>query len=454
VTSAAERGSPGNATTLVTAQGRPVAVRVRHVRLDVVRGPDAGASASLTGRALSIGTHRSNDLVLRDPAVSRFHVRIHAEARGYRVRDEASTNGTRVDGVVVADAFLGDGARLEVGGTTIAVRFEPEASEVELSSDHAFGGALGASVVMRELFAAARRVAATDAAVLILGETGTGKGLLARAIHAHSRRACGPYVVLDCAALPADLVETTLFGHARGAFSGADRERAGVFEQASGGTLLLDEIGELPRALQPKLLRALESGSVTPIGATAAVAVDVRILAATSRDLRGMVEAGAFRDDLYYRLAVVPLELPPLRQRAEDIPLLAGHFARALLAAEGREPRWLAMHLEQAFGALAAYAWPGNVRELRNVIERAVVVSDPGALDADALSQLITLRDSIARTMVAPPPLEAARAQFDREYLRDVLARAHGDLTRAAALAGIHPKSLERLLRRYGLPRQ
>jgi transcriptional regulator with PAS, ATPase and Fis domain len=306
---------------------------------------------------------------------------------------------------------------------------------------------------MREVFAAARRAAGTAATILLLGETGTGKDVLARAIHDHSPRAGGSFVVFDCGAVTPTLIESELFGHVRGAFTGAEADRSGVFERASGGTLFLDEIGELPLPLQPKLLRALETRAVTPVGATAEIPVDVRILAATHRDLRQMVEDGRFRSDLFYRLAVLPLEIPPLRDRPEDAALLAAHFLRDLLARDGRDPAWIKPYLDDAFGSLAQQPWPGNVRELRNAVERAAALADPAELARGELAGLVELRGSLGRTLTARLPLEAAREQFDREYLRDVLEAAGGDAKRAAALAQVHPKSLERLLRRYGLRR-
>jgi transcriptional regulator with GAF, ATPase, and Fis domain len=257
--------------------------------------------------------------------------------------------------------------------------------------------------------------------------------------------------VFDCGAAAPSLIESALFGHVRGAFTGADVDRAGVFEWASGGTLFLDEIGELRPDLQPKLLRALETGTVTRVGATATVPVDVRVIAATNRDLRADVEAGLFRADLYYRLAVIVLEVPPLRERREDVPLLAGSFARELLGLSDADLARLRPHLDEAFAALRHHRWPGNVRELRNVIERAAAMTDETALRGDALARLIELQSSIGRTWHARLELEQARAEFDRKYLRDVMAAAQGSVPHAAQLAGVHPKSLERLLRRYRL---
>jgi len=444
------RASP---TTVITAGGQPVAVRIRHVRFQVVEGPDSGAGTVMMRRELLVGTHPSNQIVLTDRSVSRFHFRVHAEDQGYRVFDPTSTNGTYVNGIRIRDGYLVDGAHIRAGHTVIAVTFESMETELELAKESSFGGAVGTSVPMREVFALGHRVARTDATVLILGETGTGKEVFARAIHDHGGRAGQAFVVLDCGATPATLIESILFGHVRGAFTGAEAAHVGVFERASGGTLFLDEIGELPLALQPKLLRVLETQQVMPVGGTREVPVDVRIIAATNRDLREMVEAGSFRSDLYYRLAVFPLELPPLRDRREDIPLLAGHFLRQLVVPTGHDPGWTSAHLEQAFAALAHHRWPGNVRELRNLVERAVATADPAELTKGALAQLVEVRASVSRALTSPRGIQEARAEFDRQYLRDLMAKTQGDLQRAGEIAGVHAKSIERLLRRYGLPR-
>ncbi|MBE7448496.1 MAG: sigma 54-interacting transcriptional regulator [Kofleriaceae bacterium] len=439
-------------TTRLPAEG-PVRLSFERVAVRVTRGPDRGAEVELGADEVRVGTHPSNQLVLTDPTVSRFHLRLRGDPRGVRAIDLDSANGTRVAGLRVRDVHLGDGAVLELGETALELRALGEQGELELPADERFGELVGRSTAMRRLFAAARRAAASAATVLVLGETGTGKDLLARAIHGAGPRARAPFVVLDCGAVAPSLAESALFGHVRGAFTGAAADRAGVFEQAHGGTLFLDEIGELPAALQPKLLRAIEAREVVRVGATRPVAVDVRVIAATHRDLRAEIDAERFRADLYYRLAVLVLELPALRDRDEDIPLLAAHFARAVLDQGGGDLAWVRPHLEPVFGALRTRSWPGNVRELRNAVERAIALADPGALEGDPLARLIALRHGLRRTRRARLPLETARAEFDREYLRDLLDDTGHDLRAAAALAEVHPKSLERLLRRYKLGR-
>ncbi|MCA9678577.1 MAG: sigma 54-dependent Fis family transcriptional regulator, partial [Myxococcales bacterium] len=408
-------------TTIVAVDGLPVSMRVRHLTLEVVDGPDAGARADKTAEPLTIGSDPSNQLVLADPKVSRFHYRIVADDHGLRLVDRGSANGTFVAGLRAREVYLADGARLDLGDTTLIARLGTGEDEIELSAQERFGGAVGRSVAMRRLFAAARRAAASSASVLLLGETGTGKDVLARAIHDASPRAARPYVVFDCGAVAPSLIESALFGHVRGAYTGADTDRPGVFEWAHGGTLFLDEIGELAPSLQPKLLRALESGAVTRVGATTPTPIDVRVIAATHRDLPAEIEEEAFRADLYYRLAVIVLEVPPLRDRLDDVPLLAAHFARDLLGKEGpagRDLAWLGPHLDEAFGSLRHHRWPGNVRELRNVVERAAALTDPRELTGDHLARLVELRTSLGRTLTARLPLDQAREQHDREYLR------------------------------------
>jgi transcriptional regulator with GAF, ATPase, and Fis domain len=424
------------------------ALQVREQRLlvRVVRGPDTGRELELGDVRIGVGTHPSNQLVLTDARASRFHLELFRDERGARAIDLDSANGTTAGRLRVRDVYVGDGTVLELGDTAIEIRAIGETTH-ELPASESFGELLGRSLAMRRVFAIARRAAAALATVLLLGETGTGKDLLARAIHGASPRAARPFLVFDCGAVAPTLVESALFGHLRGAFTGADADRAGVFELADGGTLFLDEIGELPLALQPKLLRALETGEVQRIGAPAPITVDVRIMAATHRDLRAEVDRDRFRADVYYRLAVIAIELPPLRERPDDIPLLAAHFARAVLA-RGGGLDWLRGHLEDAFGALRGQPWPGNVRELRNAIERAIALADPSALAGDPLGRLVELRASLRRTRTRLP-LEAARAEFDRAYLRDLMTDASGDIRVAAEQAGVHPKSLERLLRRY-----
>jgi DNA-binding NtrC family response regulator len=423
-------------------------MRVREISLEIVAGVDSGRSVTLGGRQLLVGSDPSNDLVLTDPAASRYHFRIRAEPQGYRILDTRSTNGTFVNGVLVRDGFLDDGARIAVGESAIHVRFRPVDAVVEVPAHDQLGAAVGRSAAMSEVFAMARRAARATSTVLLLGETGTGKDVLARAIHDHGPRSRGPFVVLDCGAASESLITSELFGHVRGAFTGAETDRAGVFERAHGGTLFIDEVGELPVALQPNLLRAIDRKVVTRVGSTEELEVDVRIIAATNRDLPAMIEQGAFRADLYYRLAIVPIEVPPLRERPEDIPLLAAHLLAQMLG-----PAVAELSFDEVLASLASYRWPGNVRELRNVLERALALADPVELRRSADSMLAQVQATIGRALEARQPLAAAREELDRNYLRELLAATQGDINRASEIAEVHPKSLTRLLRRYGIAR-
>jgi transcriptional regulator with GAF, ATPase, and Fis domain len=439
-----------SATTLLGQRDRPTAIQVRSFALEVVDGPDAGARFSGNKRSVLIGTHPASDMVLSDPHVSRLHARIDVEDQDYLLCDLGSTNGTRVAGVRVRQACLEDGTQVELGATRVRFRLLDEPFQIELAEDDAFAGLRGRSVAMRELFAMCARVAPTDAPVLIQGETGTGKELVAHAIHDHSLRAGKPFVVFDCGAVPPTLIESELFGHERGAFTGAVAQRAGVFERADGGTVFLDELGELALELQPKLLRVLEGGEVMRVGGERPRQVDVRVLAATNRDLARMIAEGGFRPDLYYRLAVIRVSVPPLRERRDDIPLLAAGFVKDVLGEVSRakipQPT-----LEAIFEQLRHHDWPGNVRELRNVVERAAILADPRLIRGGALDAAAELSRSVEKSISKRVTLRAARTEREREYLVDLLRATEGDLDEASRIAEVHRKSLERLIRKHKL---
>jgi transcriptional regulator with GAF, ATPase, and Fis domain len=413
--------------------GRGETLAIRTVDLLVVAGPDAGARLRLAQGVARIGSAPASHLRLRDSTVSRVHCEIRVGPSGVRITDSGSTNGTLIDGVRIQDAELTHGATVEIGATRFRVALQDEAIYLPLSERDHFGDIVGSSVEMRRLYAILERVAPTDATVLIQGETGTGKELVARAIHDASARAHGPFVAVDCGALAPSLVESELFGHARGSFTGAVVERRGAFEEADGGTLFFDEIGELPLSLQPKLLRAIESREVRRLGVTTGRRVDVRVIAATNRPLAQAVNAGDFREDLYYRLAVVELDIPPLRARREDVALLARHFYRRFSGSDEIPP--------EIVSAVLGRSWPGNVRELRNFIERGVSLGTRAALDD-----------------IAPPgggapidlsvPFKIARRAWTRDYVRAAMERAGGNVTRAAEIAGVSRRFLQRLIAR------
>ena len=303
------------------------------------------------------------------------------------------------------------------------------------------------SRTMQNLLDELELIAESDASVLILGESGTGKEVIARAVHAASRRAEGPFVPVNCAAMPADLLEAELFGHVKGAFTGADRDRQGLFVQADGGTLLLDEIGDMPMEFQAKLLRAVQDKAVRPVGAAVEVAVNVRLLSATHRDLEQAIREGQLREDLYYRLNVVRLDLPPLRERPEDIPLLAEHFL-AEFQSDQPESRRINRFSAEAMRHLIAQDWPGNIRQLRNVVEQVSALCRKGPIPLDLVQRALRQeRDTEAELI----PLADARTQFERDYLVRVLRMTEGNVAQAARIAGRNRTEFYRLLKRHHL---
>jgi transcriptional regulator with PAS, ATPase and Fis domain len=364
-------------THVLALQG---SLKLASVELVVVDGPDRGKKLIVAEATATVGTAPSAQLRLTDPTVSRLHCEVQLRSEGVRLVDAGSTNGTFVDGVHVKEAFLRSGSTVRLGDSALRVELGSEPFRLPLSRHESFGPLLGGSVEMRRLYAILERVAPTDATVLVQGETGTGKEVVARAIHDASARAKAPFVAVDAGAIADNLIESELFGHVRGAFSGALSDREGLFEEADGGTLFLDEIGELPLSLQPKLLRALEARQIRPVGSNSMRSIDVRVVAATHRPLAQAVNVGTFREDLYYRLAVVEVALPPLRARREDIPMLAQHFLKRYAGSDELPPDLLE--------TLLTRSWPGNVRELRNFIEQRVLVGLTGSVGGVVRAQL------------------------------------------------------------------
>ncbi|GAC1545931.1 MAG: hypothetical protein NVS3B10_09980 [Polyangiales bacterium] len=407
---------------------------------------DDGPHAATVSQRTLIGSAARADVVVAHPTVSRLHAELTVRDDGLWIRDLESRNGTHVDGVLVTGARLRDeGSRVELGECALVARRTAQATAVPLWPEDHFGPLLGGSAVMRELFLRLSQYAQTTSTVIVQGETGTGKELVASALHAASSRAAQPFVVVDCGALPEALLESELFGHVRGAFTGAQHDRAGAFESAEGGTVFLDEIGELPLAMQPKLLRVLESRAVRRLGEARHRPIDVRFVAATHRDLQSMVSSGAFREDLYFRLSVLPVMVPPLRARPGDLPQLVAHFLppgkrRAIDAAQLAE--------------LASLPWLGNVRELRTFVERALAV---GAQEAFALSRPSRPAPP-TRALPAVPtdvPFKELREQWndhlEREYIAELLARHGRNTELVGRAAGLDRSYVHRLMRKHDL---
>jgi DNA-binding NtrC family response regulator len=379
-----ETRTPG--LTQVRAGGAPAGAAPARLR---VRAGGRERTVPVTAAGVVVGKEPTCDAPIDDPYVSARHLRIEPRGGLWHVIDLGSTNGTFISGARVSQAQLPLGVPVSLGDAEIVLE---RRDAPELERPEAFEGMMTCDAGMRQVFELVERVAASDAAVTILGETGTGKELVARALHARSARREGPFIPVNCSAIAETLIESELFGHEKGAFSGAERMRKGAFEEADRGTIFLDEIGELPLDLQPKLLRVLELGEVKRVGASRPLQVNVRIVAATHRDLRSQVRAGRFREDLFYRLCVVPVTVPPLRQRRGDVRALAETFlARA--APRGLPLRWA----PEALAKLEGYDWPGNVRQLRNVVQRALLFRGEGqCISADA----VTFED----TRAAPGP--------------------------------------------------
>jgi len=417
----------------------------RRFRLRVIEGPDRGLEAASSGEEATAGTAPGNDLLLRDPTVSRHHLAIRATAGGLELRDLGSTNGTILGGYRVKLAVLEPGALLRAGEDVIRVELLDEEVLEPVSARAQFGALIGDSPAMRRLFAVLERFAAGQGTVLLEGETGTGKELVAEAIHREGPRRGGPFVVVDCGAVPPTLLESELFGHARGAFTGAERDRRGAVAAARGGTLFLDEIGELSLEVQPVLLRLLESGTFARVGEQRRQAADIRVIAATNRDLREEVNRGRFRADLFYRLAVLRVRVPPLRERLQDVPLLVRHFCRQLTGEEGDEGRLP----DDLVTALSRQRWPGNVRELRAAVQRALIFGDAtrwreGQVGPDAP----TLVDV---GMTYGEAKERAIGAWEADYVRRLLEQYGGNQSRAARAVGMSRAHLRALMGRYGL---
>ena len=443
--------------TLVLADGENQEhyLRVRKTKLLVISGPLQGHEFIVNHDIFTIGSSDHNDLTIHDSTVSKRHCEISVEQSGYLIRDLDSTNGTLVQGVRISSAHLAPGSEIQLGKTRIVFCPLQDANDIPLSRHESFGKMIGRSVPMRRIFYLAETYSPTDVTVMITGETGTGKEVLADEIHNHSNRKDKPFIVIDCAAISKELIESELFGHVKGAFTGANADRQGAFELADGGTVFLDEIGDLSPELQPKLLRVLEKREIRRVGCNKVRKIDVRIISATNRNLANEVNEGHFREDLYYRLSVVHLELPPLRRRREDIAPLVKQFLTDL---QGEDAIKQLSDFDRTMEILKRHEWPGNVRELKNLIELAFY-SERRPVDLSAFLSLVNLRSNSKQepelSFSADKPFKDAKndliEEFERAYLNDLLAKNQQNISRSAREAGIERAYLQRLIRKYGM---
>jgi DNA-binding NtrC family response regulator len=444
-----------------------------------VPSPEGGSrTLSFEKDEVAIGAMDDNDVVLNDDTVSRYHCKIVQEDTGYVLVDLRSTNGTFINKVRIREGFLKPGCTISVGTQELKFNASEERVDIVPSENDRLGGIIGRNPHMREIYSILERISPTATTVVIEGETGTGKEVVAQAIHDLSPRKDADLIIFDCGAVPPNLIESELFGHEKGSFTGAVMTRQGLFEMADGGTLFLDELGELPLDLQPKLLRALEQREVRRVGASKSVKVDVRIIAATNRNLEEEVRAGRFRQDLFYRLSVVRLRLPPLRERRDDIPLLVQHF---LDQRYGQGPmRHVRGVSPNAMRCLQAYHWPGNVRELVNVVERAVSFCDmeiiqlehlpehlrageggmTHTLGGDAIAEMEVTGSGLNEAPRPPPelvqvPFKDAKerwvSSFERDYIVSLLRRHSGNISHAAREADIDRKYFRKLMKKYDI---
>ena len=441
----------GGTEVTSTLQGRTAAGVPRIVAL---AGPGAGRALAMSSAHATAGRHPTNDLVLADPQVSGVHLELRRVGDRVHLRDAGSTNGTWMGPHKITEIELSAGAELTVGTTTLRVEHDDAGARASVSRSGSFGELVARSTEMLELFAILERVAPKSLAVLVQGQTGTGKEEVARALHARSPRAAQPFVVIDATALPETLAESLLFGHEKGAFTGAEQRRVGYFEAASGGTVFIDELGELSAPLQAKFLRVLERQEVVRVGGHAPVKVDVRVVCATHRDLRHEIEAGRFREDLYYRVAHVRVMLPPLRDRTEDVPLLCERLLASMPGPTGELPR-----IEpEAIEFLRAQPWPGNVRELRNVLSRASAMAQDGVIRrADVAGEGFGFqgtrqeRDALDLSGTFSTAKERSVERFEAAYLAALMKRCSGNLSRAAREADLARHHLRDLLKKRGL---
>lgn len=454
-------------TKISYISGRPAALHLRKCKLVIEKEDGNTAEYIFDQPSVTLGAMDDNDLVIDDDTISRYHCRIFQDEDSYLIEDMGSTNGSFVNRVRIKEAYLKPGCTVSIGKSDLRFESLDERVEIHPANREKFGSIVGKSVRMREIFGILEKIAPSGATVIIEGETGTGKEVVARTIHEQSHRANNSFVVFDCGAVPENLIESELFGHEKGSFTGAMMARQGLFEVAQDGSIFLDELGELSLDLQPKLLRALEQREIRRVGSNKNIKVDVRVIAATNRNLEDEVKAGRFRQDLFYRLSVVRLILPPLRERKEDIPLLAKHFlatgAFNRSASGGVNIKGLS---RDAMDALMNYHWPGNVRELLNVIERACAYCDGESVQTDDLPghisgvRILRRRKKPEGPTANPQvekglekPFKEAKemwvSSFERDYILNLLKKNSYNISHAAREADIDRKYFRKLMKKY-----
>jgi DNA-binding NtrC family response regulator len=450
---------PGDVTAILQPE-QVLATEFPVPQLEITITRAAGVAChrvlTLQGDRIRVGSHESNEVTLEDRSVSRFHCSLSAHQHGWALSDSSSRNGTFLAGARVRELDLPrPSCELTLGESTLQIRELGASTSTHIPACSNLGELYGKSVAMRRLYATLSRVASSDATVLIEGESGTGKELVAHEVVRRGPRANGPFITVDASSISPSVIESELFGHSRGAFTGADRERKGAFEAANGGTLFLDEIGEMPLDLQPKLLRAIESREIRRVGETAVRRIDVRVVAATNRNLEKEVNLGRFRGDLFFRLAVVTLKLPALRERLDDIPLLV----QALLESMGAADQF-SLFTPRVLQEMASYEWPGNVRELRNYVERTVIMGVAssirfGTQPPQFAGPVDTSLDPTWNDADLDEPFKVAKerllARFEHAYLSRLLESCEGNVSRAARHAKLDRMYLSRLLQRHGL---
>lgn len=455
------------ATKISYVSGRPTTLHLRKCKLIIDREDGSLSEFIFDQPEISIGAMDDNDLIVDDDTVSRYHCRILQDETSYLIEDLDSTNGTFVNRVRVRHAYLKPGCTLTVGKSDVRFQNLDERVQIQPVNRDKFGSIVGKSTRMREIFTILEKIAPTGVTVIIEGETGTGKEVVARTLHEASKRTGKPFVVFDCGAIPENLIESELFGHEKGSFTGAIAGRQGLFETAQGGTIFMDELGELSLDLQPKLLRALEQREVRRVGSNKPIKIDARVIAATNRNLEEEVRAGRFREDLFYRLSVVRLILPPLRDRREDIPLLLKHFLRTGNFNKDPEGKTRVKGISrEAMDALMTYRWPGNIRELLNVVERACAYADDDTIDLEHLPETIsgigvvrrrsdraqpTAKDRVDRALNRPfkEAKEEWVSSFERDYILNLLKKNSFNISHASREADIDRKYFRKLMKKY-----